>query len=151
MDHPYWRAVISGELSLPQVLQAEVQHFLRSKNSRSLRAKALGRARETSQQLFELLLETFIEECTDQRGTNHLELVRRLLTGGGLDPDLYTNEHLKPGNTAAIALYREISDRGPEHHMLGAGVVEYYYSKLCPQVFRSYTQTYGMSEMQAET
>jgi pyrroloquinoline quinone (PQQ) biosynthesis protein C len=151
MDHPYWRAVIDGELTVSQVLQAEVQHFLRSKNSRGLRANALGRARETSQELFDLLLETFIEECTDQRGTNHLELVRRLLIEGGLNPDRYTNEDLKPGNTAAIALYREISERGPEHHMLGAGVVEYYYSKLCPKVFGAYTQIYGMSEKQAET
>jgi hypothetical protein len=35
--------------------------------------------------------------------------------------------------------------------MLGAGAVEFYYCKLAPRVFETYTTKYGMTESQAET
>ena len=36
-------------------------------------------------------------------------------------------------------------------HMIGAGVVEYYYSELSPKIIASYTNRYKMSQSQAET
>ena len=35
--------------------------------------------------------------------------------------------------------------------MLGAGAVEYYYCQLSPQIYKAYTEGYGMSDGQAET
>ena len=35
--------------------------------------------------------------------------------------------------------------------MLGAGTVEFFYSKMSPRVFDDYTKLYGMSASQAET
>jgi hypothetical protein len=50
-----------------------------------------------------------------------------------------------------MALYSDICTRGAGCHILGAGVVEYYYADLCPKIYKTYTEKYGMSHEQAET
>ena len=119
--HPLWRAILKGELSYEQVLKGESQHWIRTRAGRSLREQAVNVAKSMSPAIFEQLVETYLEECTDHVGTNHLGLIERLVTMGG-----YTRDQLKataptPGNAAAIALYRDISARGAGCHMLGAG------------------------------
>lgn len=149
--HPLWRAVIARELSYEQVIRGEVQHWIRTRAGQTLRAEAVEKAEASSAPIFDLLLETFLEECTDKRGPNHLGLIERLVLEGG-----YTHSDLEralptPGNSAAIALYRDIGLRGPGCHMLGAGAVEYFYSQLSPTIFEAYTNKYGMTHHQAET
>jgi pyrroloquinoline quinone (PQQ) biosynthesis protein C len=150
-SHPLWRSIISGELSYEEVIRAEVQHWIRTRAGQLLRAEAVEKAEASSAPIFELLLETYLEECTDKKGPNHLGLIERLVTEGG-----YTRTDLEqavstPGNSAAIALYRDIGIRGPGCHMLGAGAVEFFYSQLSPSIFNAYTQKYGMTAHQAET
>jgi pyrroloquinoline quinone (PQQ) biosynthesis protein C len=150
-SHPLWVAVLNGDLSLEQVLKAEVQHWIRTRAGRVLREDALGSARAISPAIFEQLLETYLEECTDTTGPNHLALIERLVTTGG-----YTTEQLElmeptPGNSAAIALYRDISARGAGCHMLGAGAVEHFYCELSPRIFDAYVRIYGMTKEQAYT
>jgi pyrroloquinoline quinone (PQQ) biosynthesis protein C len=102
--------------------------------------------------IFGLLFETYVEECTNSAaGPNHLDLIRRLVLGGGVTAQEIDSAQATPGNVAAIALYREITRRGAGCHMLGAGVVEHFYCQLSPQIFQAYTTLYGMSEEQAET
>lgn len=150
--HPLWRAVLIGNLSYDQIIRAEVQHYLRSIRGRKLRAEAMHNARRLSANLFAMLLQTYLEECTeDESGPSHANLVRRLVTMGGYPEKKLNEAGLTPGNAAAIALYRDISARGPACHMLGAGAVEYYYSQLSPKIFEAYTTNYGMPECQAET
>lgn len=149
--HPLWRAVIEKRLTYEQVIQAEIQHYLRSSRSRGLRAESLGRARNSSKRVFDLMLATFLEECTDREGTNHLDLIKRLVIAGGIGEADLESYQSTAGNIAAISLYNDIARRGPEHHMIGAGVVEYYYSLLCPKIFEVYTGHYGMTAEQAET
>lgn len=149
--HPLWKAVINHELTLPQIIQAEIQHWIRSKRGRVLRQKALEMAGDAPR-IYEKLLETYFEECTDDKtGPSHLELIERLVVGGGISRDSLDAYMMTPGNVASIALYEEITSRGAGCHMLGAGLVEYYYSELCPQIFDSYVRYYGMTEEQAET
>jgi pyrroloquinoline quinone (PQQ) biosynthesis protein C len=150
-SHPLWRAILNGDLSYEQVLKAEVQHWIRTRAGRALREDALSSAKAISQPIFEQLLETYLEECTDTAGPNHLGLIERLVTAGG-----YTHQQLEeteptPGNSAAIALYRDISARGAGCHMLGAGAVEHFYCGLSPKIFEAYLRVYGMTEDQAET
>src|SRR5207247_1949583 len=52
---------------------------------------------------------------------------------------------------AAMALYADIGSRGAPCHILGAGAVEFYYSKLAPEIFTAYTTKYEMTAEQAET
>jgi pyrroloquinoline quinone (PQQ) biosynthesis protein C len=151
--HPLWLAVRSGTLSIDQILRAETQHFIRTRAGQQLRRGAVETAKSLpSQEIFELLLETYLEECTDQKGNkNHLDLIRRLLQMGGMrNLDIETAAST-PANSAAIALYRDISSRGATCHMLGAGVVEHFYSILAPKIYQAYTSKYGMSSSQAET
>lgn len=151
-EHPLWVNVMSGSLSYEQVIRAEMQHWLRTRASRGLRRAALDHAERVSPRMFELLLETYLEECTDDAsGPSHLELIERLVTLGGVDLEELESTLPTPANAAAIALYRDIGARGAGCHMLGAGSVEFFYCRLSPRVFEAYTHRYGMSEAQAET
>lgn len=151
-EHPLWRAIRRKELSYSEVIAAEVQHWLRTRAGQILRQEALIAAQGVSPAIFERLLATYLEECTEDRtGPSHLDLIHRLVRLGGKSDEDLACAVPTPGNSAAIALYRDISRRGAGCHMLGAGAVEFFYCKLSPQVFEAYTRLYGMSEDQAET
>lgn len=151
LEHPLWKSVISGNLSLDQIKRAELQHVYRTRCGRQLRREAVEKSLQYGETFFQALFQTFIEECTEQSGPDHLEMAERLvLAAGGTEQDL-ENIHPTPGNSAAIALYRDISERGAAFHFLGAGVVEYYYSMLSPKIYDAYTNLYGLSAQQAET
>lgn len=151
-DHPLWKGVLGHELTLDQVLSAECQHFVRSRAGRSLREVAMKEAQAgADEELFEAILETYLDECTDKDGPSHLDLIERLLTMGGISVEQVHATQPTPANSAAIALYADISRRGVECHMLGAGFVEHYYSKLSGRIYDAYTGKYGMTDAQAET
>jgi pyrroloquinoline quinone (PQQ) biosynthesis protein C len=151
-DHPLWTAVHRKELDYQQVIDAEVQHWIRTWAGRTLREQAMKMAEKTSIPIFEQLTETYLEECTnDSSGPSHLELIERLVIGGGKSKADLECAEPTPGNAAAMALYRSISDRGAGCHLVGAGAVEYFYCKVCPQIFSDYTKRYGMSADQART
>jgi len=150
--HPLWVNIRTGNLSIQQVLLAETQHWLRSKSGRPLRKEAMEAAEGISERIFQELLKTYFEECThDSTGPSHLDLIQRLLTDGGVEVADLECAIPTPGNSAAIALYRDISSRGAGCHMIGAGVVEHFYSRLCPPIFEAYTGHYKMTPAQAET
>lgn len=119
--HPMWLAVFNDDLSPAQVYRAEAQHYLRTKAGRQLRRRAATQSKKVSPAIAAAMFETYVEECTDQRGTNHLELVRRLVTSGGKSQSELDATRPTPGNAAAIALYRDIGERGFACHMLAAG------------------------------
>lgn len=150
--HPLWVAIQLGQLTYEQVIRAEVQHCIRTRAGKILREEAVTMARALSPAIFEQLLETYLEECTDDAsGPSHLELIERLVLEGGYCRDQLQKAEPTPGNSAAMALYSEISRRGAGCHMLGAGAVEYYYCELSPKIFKAYTAIYKMSATQAET
>jgi len=98
------------------------------------------------------LTETYLEECTDHRsGPSHLKLIERLVVEGGKSVKDLESTAPTPGNSAAIALYRDIAGRGAGCHLVGAGAVEHYYCQLSPSIFTAYTGLYGMSASQAHT
>jgi hypothetical protein len=151
-DHPMWLAVKYRELTYDEIIRAEVQHWLRTRAGQQLRRDALDSAKKMSPKLFELLLETYLEECThDASGPSHLELIERLVALGGCNKTELEISVPTPGNAAAIALYRDIGTRGAGCHMLGAGAVEFFYCKLSPQIYDVYVGSYGMTDHQAET
>jgi pyrroloquinoline quinone (PQQ) biosynthesis protein C len=151
-QHPLWRAILSGELDNQQVMQAEVQHWIRTRAGQDLRRNALEIAQQVSPEIFEFLLQTYLEECTtDKTGPSHLELIERLVLAGGVTRGELERALPTPANAASMALYRDIGRRGAGCHMLGAGAVEYFYCQLSPKIYEAYTSTYGMSPDQAET
>ena len=150
-QHPMWQAVLQGNLSPEEIPRAEAQHFVRSRAGRKLRQQAVFQSKSKNEAIFQAMLETYLEECTDKQGPNHLELVRRLVLSLGMSESELESTMPTPGNAAAIALYRAIGERGFACHMLGAGAVEFFYSRLCPSIFNKYTGHYGMSESAAET
>ncbi|RZK44852.1 MAG: hypothetical protein EOO61_02275 [Hymenobacter sp.] len=149
--HPLWVSIKNGQLSKEQVLLAEGQHYLRTKAGQLLRKAAVKEA-EAIPELHDAIYQTYLEECTDETGTdNHLALIKRLLTENGLSITELESLQNTPGNIAAIALYSHIGQRGVGLHIIGAGVVEYYYSQLSGDVFNVYTNRYGISPFAAET
>lgn len=152
VEHPFWRAVLNKELSYQQLMRAETQHWLRTRAGQTLRRNALNLAEKISPQIFSALLQTYLEECTqDASGPSHLDLIERLVTMGGVTQTELQDAVNTPGNAAAIALYKDIGARGAGCHMLGAGTVEYFYCQLSPRIYEVYTGHYAMSEAQAET
>lgn len=150
--HPLWKAIIKNDLSIKQILDAEAQHYLRTREGQKLRREACYAAQAISPTIFAAILDTYLEECSDDiAGPSHLDLIVRLLRENGFDTKKLNVIRKTPGNTAAIALYKSIGDKGAACHILGAGCVEYYYSKLCPQIFKAYTQDYLMSPHSVET
>jgi pyrroloquinoline quinone (PQQ) biosynthesis protein C len=151
-QHPLWVAIHRKELSYEQVIDAEVQHWIRTRTGRVLREEAMRMAQKLSSAIFQQLMETYLEECThDSSGPSHLELIERFVIQGGKSKVDLERAEATPGNAAAIALYRTISDRGAGCHLVGAGAVEYFYCKLTPHIFCDYTKQYGMSANQART
>lgn len=150
--HPLWRSILSHELDLVQVLKAETQHYLRTKSGQTLRKAALMESRSKDAGVFAALLKIYLEECThDASGPSHLDLIKRLLIDGGVQEAELETALPTPGNSAAIALYKDISTRGAGCHLIGAGAVEYYYCMLSPRIFEAYVGHYRMSQVQAET
>ncbi len=153
-EHPFWQGVLTHSLTFDEIIRGEIQHVIRTREGKELRWYALHVAPDASRipELHRLLTKTYLEECTeDESGPSHLELIKRLvLQGGASEEDLMVAEPT-PGNAAAIALYKDITQRGAACHMLGAGVVEWYYSKLSPKVYDAYVNHYGMSPFHAET
>lgn len=152
-EHPLWVAIQRQELSYDEVIKAEIQHCLRTRAGKPLREQAVQKARALNEKLFRYLLETYFEECTnnDKTGPSHLELIERLVLSGGATRADIDSAIATPGNSAAIALYRDISERGAGCHMIGAGAVEHFYCQLSPKIFEAYVKKYGMSEDQAWT
>jgi len=144
--------VLDVDLSIEQIMRAEIQHYLRTKAGQSIRLASVENARSLSPKLWEAILETYLEECTNQKsGPNHLDLIHRLLSKGGVTDEELDQAVPTVGNAAAIALYKEISERGAGCHMLGTGAVEHYYSRLSPKIYAAYTEHYHMTPEQAET
>lgn len=150
--HPLWQAIIAGTLTHEQVMLAETQHFVRSNIGREFRKKAAEESKSFSEKAHELLMETYREECTeDDSGPSHVDLIKRFLLMGGVAEDKIISAKPTVANSAAIALYKDIGERGPLHHMLGAGAVEYFYSFLSPKILEAYVTKYRLTEDQAET
>ena len=151
-DHPFWVAVKKRALSHEEVIRGEAQHWLRTRAGQRLRRDALDMAERSSPRIFEMLLETYLKECTaDASGPSHLDLIERLVFQAGWTPERLEATVTTPGNAAAIGLYRDIAIRGAGCHMLGAGAVEHFYCRLSPKIYQAYTEGYGMSPSQAET
>ena len=151
-QHPLWIAIQNGTLSYQQVIRAEVQHCIRTREGRKLRENAVQQAKRLNENLFRHLLDTYLEECTnDASGPSHQELIERLVQMGGVSQAEIDVTPPTAGNAAAIALYRDIAERGAGCHMVGAGAVEFFYSDLSPKIFKAYTKHYGMTEEQAFT
>jgi pyrroloquinoline quinone (PQQ) biosynthesis protein C len=152
LKHPLWVSVIKGKLSLKQVLNAETQHYLRTKAGQGLRKRSALNGGATTQRILKAALKTYIEEVVpDKKGPSHLDLIERLLVTGGVAKAVLKKTKLTPGNAAAIAMYRDIAIRGSGCHLVGAGAVEYYYCQLTPEIYGAYTKRYGMTDAQAET
>ncbi len=151
-NHPFWTGVINGTYSLEQVLQAEKQHYLRTKAGQALRWNSVQFAPSKSPKIFEAALGNYLEEVAPRdSGESHLALIERLLTTGGITENELKRAKPTPGNAAAMALYRDIAGRGTACHLIGAGAVEYYYSELSPRIFDAYIRHYNMSSDQAKT
>ena len=151
-EHPLWVAIRAKSLTFEEVIEAEVQHWIRTRAGRVLRENAMKMAEALSPAIFERLTETYLEECTDQRdGPSHLKLIERLVIHGGKTQAELESAAATPANAAAIALYRDIAGRGAGCHLVGAGAVEYFYCRLSPSIFTAYTTLYGMSPDQAAT
>jgi hypothetical protein len=89
--HPYWRGVLKGTFNLDQIVRAEIQHFIRSNLGREFRRRAAVESRLVSIKAHRLLMETYKEECTDEKGPSHVSLIEAFLRKAGVSNEELTN------------------------------------------------------------
>jgi len=151
-EHPFWVGVKRHELSFEQIILGETQHYVRTKAGQALRREAVEHHPSHSGLIFEAALQNYLEEVVpDKSQPSHLDLIKNLLVSTGLTTEELDKVEPTPGNAAAMALYREIASHGSACHLVGAGIVEYYYAQLAPEIYEAYTTYYRMSHHQAET
>jgi len=150
--HPLWVSIINGNLTKQQIINAEIQHYLRTKAGQPLRKEAMEYSKNHNRIFYKAIDQTYIEECTLEDGTpTHLELIIRLIESGGVYESEFSKTKNTPGNIAAISIYKDIADRGAGCHIIGAGAVEYFYSQICKSIFDSYVNNYDFAEDAAIT
>ena len=150
--HPLWVSIINHKLKKAQIIDAEIQHYLRTRAGQPIRKQAMEYCKNNNQILYEAIDQTYIEECTDEDGTpTHLAMIINLLKDGGANESEFSKVQNTPGNVAAISIYRGIASNGAGCHIIGAGAVEYFYSQICKSIFDSYTKYYEFSENAALT
>lgn len=152
LEHPLWQGILKHEFNLPQIIEAEKQHYLRTKAGQLLRKQSATNAPPSGPAIFQAALQNYLEEVApDKQYPSHLDLIKRLILIGGVSEAELEETTPTPGNAAAMALYKDIATRGSAFHLIGAGAVEHYYSKLSPKIFEVYTTYYRMTPEQAET
>ncbi len=78
--HPLWVAIRSRELSKEQIIEAEIQHFIRSDIGRLYRERAAIQSRLIGGDLHSLLSQTAKEECqADESGPSHAAMIKGFL------------------------------------------------------------------------
>lgn len=151
-EHPFWAGVLNHDFTLHQIIQAEKQHYIRTRAGQVLRHNSVQFAPSKSPKIFEAALGNYLEEVAPTDSSpSHLDLIKRLLSIGGVSENELETVRPTPGNSAAMALYIDIARRGTACHLIGAGAVEYFYAELTPKIYEAYTSNYGMTPHQAET
>ena len=152
-EHPWFKGIVEHRWTKEQIVQGEVQHYLRIRGNAIFFSHIAIRAAEDRQyQLMNVLLENIVEELT---GSNsHMDICLQLIQEGGLSHADADKAELAPGTMACIEMVNGFCARHSAVEGMAAlafteaqqggpgGVAEKLYAEL--------TGYYGFSEYAAE-
>jgi pyrroloquinoline quinone (PQQ) biosynthesis protein C len=152
-DHPWFKGIVEHRWSKEQIVQGEVQHYLRIRGNAIFFSHIAVRAAEDRQYgLMNTLLENIVEELTGPK--SHMDIALQFLEAGGISQAEADQAELAPGTMACIEMVNGFCARHPAVEGMAAlafteaqqggpgGVAEKLYAELIGH--------YGFSEYAAE-
>lgn len=152
-EHPWFEGIINHRWSKEQVVQGEVQHYLRVRGNAIFFSHIAIRAAEDHEyDLMNVLLENIVEELTGSK--SHADIALQLIEEGGISKAEADQAEVAPGTMACIEMVNGFCARHSAIEGMAAlafteaqqggpgGVAEKVYAEL-----RGY---YGFSEYAAE-
>src|SRR6201988_931903 len=153
-EHPWFQGILQHRWTRDQIIQGEVQHYLRVRtNPIFFGYMAVNAVAAKDYALMQTILENFMEELGGER--THVDIMLHLLEEGGIGGEEADNAEPAPGTLAAIEMIIGCCQRRSalegvamlafvESQLGGAG-------KISEKVYRELTGHYGFSARAAGT
>ncbi|HXF76102.1 MAG TPA: iron-containing redox enzyme family protein [Methylomirabilota bacterium] len=153
-QHPWFDGILKHRWTREQIIQGEVQHYLRVRtNPIFFGYMAVNAVAAKDYAVMQPILENFLEELGGER--SHVDIMLQFLEEGGITREQADNAEPAPGTLAAIEMIIGCCQRRSalegvamlafvESQLGGAG-------KISEKVYRELTGYYGFSPRAAET
>ncbi|MBV9119609.1 MAG: iron-containing redox enzyme family protein [Chloroflexi bacterium] len=152
-EHPWFKGIIEHRWSREQIIQGEVQHYLRIRgNAIFFSHIAIKAAEEQDQELLQVLLENIIEELSGER--SHTDIALQFLEEGAITRDVADRAEAAPGTLACIEMINGFCAR----HSAIEGMAALAFTEaqqggpggVAERVYAELRGHYGFSERAAE-
>ncbi|MPZ15950.1 MAG: hypothetical protein GEU73_16270 [Chloroflexi bacterium] len=154
MEHPWFKGIIEHRWSREQIIQGEVQHYLRVRtNPIYFGYMAINAVSEKQYGLMEVVLDNFMEELAGPR--SHVDICLQFLEEGGISREAADQAEPTPGTLAAVEMIVGCCQR--RSALEGVAMLAFVESQhggqggVADRVYRELTGPYGFSERAAET
>src|SRR6201988_5552437 len=153
-EHPWFQGILQHRWTRDQIIQGEVQHYLRVRtNPIFFGYMAVNAVAAKDYALMQTILENFMEELGGER--THVDIMLQFLEEGGISREEADRAEPAPGTLAAIEMIIGCCQRRSalegvamlafvESQLGGAG-------KISEKVYRALTEYYGFSARAAAT
>src|SRR5260370_24779502 len=103
IQHPWFAGIVDHRWTREQIIQGEVQHYLRVRtNPIFFGYIAVNAVQEKNYRLMDVVLENFMEEVGGQR--THVDIMLQFLEEAGITRDEADRADAAPGTLAAIEM-----------------------------------------------
>lgn len=154
IEHPWFKGIIEHRWSAEQIVQGEIQHYLRVRtNPIFLGHIAVHAVEEKNYALMDVVLENFVEELGGEH--THMDVMYQFLEEAGISRDEADQAEPTPGTMAAIEMIIGGCARGSA--LEGIALLSFVEDQhggpggVAAQVFDALTSHYGFSERAAAT
>jgi pyrroloquinoline quinone (PQQ) biosynthesis protein C len=153
-QHPWFDGIIKHRWTKEQIVQGEVQHYLRVRtNPIFFGHMAINAVSAKEYAVMETVLENFMEELGGKR--THMDIMLQFLEEGGISREEADNAEPAPGTLAAIEMIIGCCQR--RSALEGVAMLAFVESqlggsgKISDKVYRELIGYYGFSPRAAET
>jgi pyrroloquinoline quinone (PQQ) biosynthesis protein C len=154
IDHPWFKGIIEHRWTKEQIVQGEVQHYLRVRtNPIFFGYIAINAVNEKAYGLMDTVLDNFMEELGGEK--THVDIMLQFLEEHGITKEEADNAEPMPGTMAAIEMIVGGCQR--RSAIEGISIVTFAEAQhggasgVAAQVFRELTGHYGFSRYAAAT
>jgi pyrroloquinoline quinone (PQQ) biosynthesis protein C len=154
LQHPWFRGIIEHRWTPEQIIQGEVQHYLRVRtNPIFFGYIAINAVQEKQYALMDVVLDNFMEELGGER--THVDIMLQFLEEAGISREEADRADPAPGTQAAIEMI--IGGCQRRSALEGVALLSFVEDQhggangVAAQVYRELTGHYGFSKRAAET
>jgi pyrroloquinoline quinone (PQQ) biosynthesis protein C len=154
LQHPWFAGIIQHRWSREQIIQGEVQHYLRVRTNPIFFGHiAINAVNEQAYGLMEVVLDNFMEELGGER--THVDIMLQMLEEAGISREEADRAEAMPGTMAAIEMI--IGGCQRRSALEGLALLSFVEDQhggangVAAQVYKELTGHYGFSHRAAET